>query len=158
MNDERKKTVEDTIWCIIVGIVCFIFGMLVFAGYADAQGSIIVQQGDTLSSIAARYGTTVTALKRANGLSDDMIFVGQRLRLSGTMAIPTITPKRRTYHIVKAGQAWYSIARRYGVTSWQLARYNGQRMSDTLMVGQRLNMPPRLQPTPAYSSLWHSGR
>ena len=38
-----------------------------------------VVQGDTLSSIAARFGTTVTAIMQANGLTSDLIYVGQVL-------------------------------------------------------------------------------
>ncbi|NLZ51679.1 MAG: LysM peptidoglycan-binding domain-containing protein [Thermoanaerobacteraceae bacterium] len=40
----------------------------------------IVRAGDTLSQIAARYGTTVAAIMRANNLTNaDLIFVGQVL-------------------------------------------------------------------------------
>jgi hypothetical protein len=38
-----------------------------------------VVQGDTLSGIAARFGTTVGAIKSANGLTSDLIYVGQVL-------------------------------------------------------------------------------
>lgn len=38
-----------------------------------------VVQGDTLSSIAGRFGTTVDAIKAANGLVSDLIYVGQVL-------------------------------------------------------------------------------
>lgn len=38
-----------------------------------------VVQGDTLSSIAARFGTTVPAIMQANGLTSDLIYVGQVL-------------------------------------------------------------------------------
>ena len=40
----------------------------------------IVRPGDTLSEIAQRFGTTVDAFVRANGIEDpDRIFPGQRL-------------------------------------------------------------------------------
>ncbi len=55
-------------------------------GYAAAQvGDNFhrVQRGDTLSGIAAQYGTTVAALMQINNLSDpNFIYVGQRIRLS----------------------------------------------------------------------------
>lgn len=41
----------------------------------------IIQVGDTLWSIAQQYGVTVDALKRANGLSDNVIVPGQLLYL-----------------------------------------------------------------------------
>ena len=139
---------------ILLVVLAIVLALLIGTNRAGAQGSIIVQAGDSLSSIAARYGTTVTVIKRANGLDGDMIFVGQRLKLSGVTATPTSTA-RRTYHIVQAGQTWRTIARLYSVTSWSLARYNGQRIGDTLMVGQRLNVPPKPQPTPTYNPYWY---
>jgi lipoprotein-anchoring transpeptidase ErfK/SrfK len=43
-----------------------------------------VQRGETLASIARRYGTSVSALVSANGLRNaNLIYVGQRLRISG---------------------------------------------------------------------------
>jgi D-alanyl-D-alanine endopeptidase (penicillin-binding protein 7) len=46
------------------------------------QATHVVRRGETLSSIAKRYGTTVTNLKRANGLRKNTIRIGQRLRVS----------------------------------------------------------------------------
>jgi len=46
------------------------------------SGSVTVHRGDTLAGIARRHGTTVAALKRANGLRSTQVRAGQRLRLS----------------------------------------------------------------------------
>lgn len=48
-------------------------------------GSIeyVVRSGDTLWLLAGRYGTTVDAIKRLNGLSSDMLSIGQVLRIPG---------------------------------------------------------------------------
>ena len=142
---------------ILLVVLAIVLALLIGADRADAQSPTyhVVQAGDTLSSIAARYGTTVTALKQANGLHGDLIFVGQRLKLSGTATATPTSTARRSFHIVQAGQTWYTIARLYQVTSWSLARYNGQRISDTLLVGQRLNVPPKPQPTPTYNPMWY---
>lgn len=74
----------------------------------------VVQQGDTLYSIARRYGTTVEAIKAANGLTSNTIFVGQRL------IIPTgsssTSNAQYTIHLVRAGDTLYSIAQQYGTT------------------------------------------
>jgi LysM repeat protein len=53
---------------------------------APASGeTYVVRRGDTLSRIAQRYGTTVTALARLNGIvNPSAIYAGQVLRLSGT--------------------------------------------------------------------------
>jgi len=44
----------------------------------------VVKSGDTLSHIAKVHGTTVKALKTANHLASDRIFVGEKLKLSQT--------------------------------------------------------------------------
>ncbi len=43
----------------------------------------VVRSGDTLTHIARRHGVSVAAIKRANGLTGDLIRVGQRLRIPG---------------------------------------------------------------------------
>ncbi|OJH36419.1 LysM peptidoglycan-binding domain-containing protein [Cystobacter ferrugineus] len=51
---------------------------------APATGSYTVRSGDTLSGIAQRYGTTVSALAQANGIRNpNLIQVGQKLRVPG---------------------------------------------------------------------------
>ena len=54
--------------------------------YSDAKSSGItkshkVKSGETLGSIAMRYGTTTNALKRANNLNSSLIRVGQVLKI-----------------------------------------------------------------------------
>lgn len=50
-------------------------------GGASSGSEITVQSGDNLTKIARRNNTTVSALKSANGLTSDMIRVGQKLRI-----------------------------------------------------------------------------
>ena len=64
-------------------------------GGAASGGIHIVQRGESLSSIAARYGTTTAALARANAISNpNHIYVGQRLILtsSGGASAPVPAP------------------------------------------------------------------
>ncbi len=60
-------------------------GLLLPAGLGTlwaADGSVhIVRRGDTLSGLAARYGVSVSSIKRANGLRSDLIKIGQSLRI-----------------------------------------------------------------------------
>lgn len=94
-----------------------------------------VSWGETLSSIAARYGTSWQALQAANSLRDpDLIFPGQRLVIRrGYSAASTA----RSY-TVRSGETLSGIAARYG-TSWQqLAAKNGLRNPNLIYPGQRL--------------------
>ncbi|HEU5319491.1 MAG TPA: LysM peptidoglycan-binding domain-containing protein, partial [Methylomirabilota bacterium] len=63
----------------------------------------MLQPGDTLSSIARRFGTTVEAIVRVNGLEDpDEIAVGQVLFIPTTGPIPSPTPPG-TAQVVRRG-------------------------------------------------------
>ncbi len=55
------------------------------AAGVSSSGAHRVERGDTLSELAARYGTTVDAFMRANPqIRDaDLIFVGDRLNVPG---------------------------------------------------------------------------
>lgn len=103
----------------------------------------MVQAGDTLFSIAIRFGTTVEAIRQANNLTGDTIYVGQ------TLVIPAggaPAPGAPTVHIVQAGDTLFSIALRYGVTVEAIKAANGLG-SDFIYVGQRLVIPAGGQPS-----------
>jgi murein DD-endopeptidase MepM/ murein hydrolase activator NlpD len=100
----------------------------------------VVQRGETLFSIAQRYGSTVDALAHANGLHDPTrIYVGQRLTIPGTDV--DVGPQATTSYIVQPGDSLMGIARRHA-TSWQsLARLNVLISPDVLYPGQVLRVP-----------------
>jgi LysM repeat protein len=55
----------------------------------DDWGLQVVQEGNTLFSLAQRYGTDVDTLMRVNCLNTFTIFLGQRLYVPGPAATPT---------------------------------------------------------------------
>lgn len=108
------------------------------AAQAFSGHSYVVKPGDTLYSIAARYGTTVEAIMRANGLPNATIYAGQ------TLVIPTggsgASASGGSY-VVQAGDTLYGIARRFGVSVDALAAANGISTSAFVYVGQRMVIP-----------------
>jgi LysM repeat protein len=55
-----------------------------------------IRSGDTLTSIAARYGTSVSALARDNGINNpNRIFAGQTLRVPGHSTVDSFEPAQR---------------------------------------------------------------
>lgn len=107
------------------------------ASAGGASGSTYtVRAGDTLSSIASRYGTTTSALARANGISNvNLIYVGQALKVSGV----TTTTTTSTY-TVRYGDTLSAIASRYGMSISALASLNGISNPNWVYPGQVLKL------------------
>jgi LysM repeat protein len=62
-------------------------------GAAVAAGGLtdyVVRRGDTLSKIATNNGTSIAALRSANGLRNDLLNVGQKLQIPGQAAAPAV--------------------------------------------------------------------
>ncbi|MGF1453296.1 MAG: LysM peptidoglycan-binding domain-containing protein [Opitutales bacterium] len=113
-----------------------------------ADGTYTVQPGDTLSRIASRQGTTISALRRANNLSGDLIRVGQVLTIpgGGTAAPPSnsnpapSTGDGGTYE-VKPGDTLGVLSQRFGVSVAELQRANNLSDPRQLRAGQQLTIP-----------------
>lgn len=116
-------------------------------GGADAVSDTkiyTVKAGDTLSTIASRYGVSVVRLKRANRLSGDSLRIGDRLEIPTQVTVsdePKRVAKSRT-HRVRSGESLYTIGKRYGVSVDRLKAANGLRRN-TIRVGQELVIPAR---------------
>ncbi len=101
-----------------------------------------VTPGETLASIAAKYGTTVDELMAVNGLTDpSLIFVGTTLRIDGPAAPVVGDDTTEASHIVVKGDTLASIARRYGTTIQRLADANGITNPNLIRIGQVLTVP-----------------
>ncbi|CAN5357149.1 LysM peptidoglycan-binding domain-containing protein [soil metagenome] len=90
-----------------------------------------IQRGDSLGSIARRYGTTVAVLRSANRLSGSLIRAGDHLM------IPRGTGAGAVYR-VRRGDTLSSIARAHGTSVNTLAAWNAMSLGDTLAIGRDL--------------------
>ena len=105
---------------------------------SPSTGSYTVQPGDTLYRIAARYGTTVTAIANANNIANpNLIYPGQVLVIPGGGSTP---PATRTY-TVQPGDTLYSIAGRYGTTVNAIVTANNIADPNLILPGQVLVIP-----------------
>ncbi|MEH7180581.1 C40 family peptidase [Neobacillus vireti] len=111
-----------------------------------------VVSGDTLSKIGVQYKMTVQELKQLNGLKSDMIYVGQKLKVSGQASVttpppapttqvvtPPAEPAKTTVYTVKSGDTLGAISSRHTMTVQELKNLNGLK-SDMIYVGQQLKV------------------
>ena len=117
-----------------------------------------IRTGESLSTIAAQHGLDVATIQRANRLRSTRIRAGDALlipvasapdeRYSGSVAqraavrqsrVEARSPElERHTHVVRNGESFWTIARRYGVEMRTLARWNGMGLRDPLRIGQAL--------------------
>lgn len=118
-----------------------------------------VKPGDSLWNIAREYGTTVDAIKSLNGLSSDLLRVGQQLLIPGS----TVPSTNQTY-IVKSGDTLYAIANTYGTTVDAIKELNNL-TNNMLSIGQNILIPetnqvskPTMYIVKSGDSLWRIAR
>lgn len=108
----------------------------------------IVRRGQTVSAIAQRYKTSISAIARLNGLRRNyMIWPGQRLKVPTRAGAASSSSPRRALvedgealaYIVKKGDSLYLIARDFNTTIQKIKQDNNLR-SDLLHVGQKLTI------------------
>jgi membrane-bound lytic murein transglycosylase D len=116
----------------------------------------VTEPGETLASLAARYGTNVMTLRMLNGLADGPLAAGTDLRVpSGSTQLPpkvmlaaarvdgpapALRKKRGKpeVHVVRRGESIWTIARRNNMDPRTLMRLNGKSAKDKLRPGERL--------------------
>ncbi|MFV8251748.1 LysM peptidoglycan-binding domain-containing protein [Aerococcus viridans] len=136
---------------------------------ADASNVYTVVAGDTLNKIAADFDTTAQNLRDLNGISGDLILVGQQLKVKGEVsqettveqtapvaeetveteveATPVVEETVNNYvadvngnYTVVAGDSINKIAGQFGVSASELRAQNNL-SSDLILVGQSLAIP-----------------
>ena len=115
-------------------------------GDAEAADTVIhtVSSGETLSSIANRYGVTVTRLKRSNRLTSNTLHIGDKLEIPAReqprASSSGVRAPQSKIHVVRSGETLSEIAESYGIGLSKVRAANGLR-SNNLRVGQRLVIP-----------------
>ncbi|MFA3777161.1 N-acetylmuramoyl-L-alanine amidase AmiB [Yersinia sp. 1652 StPb PI] len=107
-----------------------------------------VQRGETLSGIASQYGVSMALLRQNNTLKNDVVWVGQRLKVPASgSTVKAAAPKTQTIaknktvkHQVKRGDTLSAIAARYGVSMSEIERANKIK-SGNVQLGQTLTIP-----------------
>jgi len=131
----RKLSTRNWRRISIVLVLAFTMTMPVSA----QNQTYVVQRGDSLSRIAARFGVTLQSLITANNLiNPNLIFTGQVLIIPATGG--PVTPPVRTY-TVRPGDQLRFIAASFGTTWQAIAAANNLVNPNVIYVGQVLVIP-----------------
>ncbi len=118
----------------------------------------VVQPGDSLSSIATKFGISSITLIEVNNIQDpNALAVGDELLIPGYVAPATAgstgtagaasgataatAPGDEFRHVVRAGETLSGIAQQYGVSAASLAAANNIGVGDVIRIGQELVIP-----------------
>jgi LysM repeat protein len=141
---------------LLAGAVIAILSLLMLSGtYADTtrvDTTYVIQPGDTLTRIAARFNTTVAAIAAANNIPNpNLIYAGTTIIIPGGEGQPTPPaepppnptppPSDGGTYVVQSGDTLSAIARRYNTTVQQLVVLNNIANPNLIYAGQVLKVP-----------------
>ncbi|MGM9879035.1 MAG: LysM peptidoglycan-binding domain-containing protein [Bacilli bacterium] len=132
---QLKNNLDDYVEAVVKAVVDYIGVPYSLPGVS--ANTYVVKKGDSLYGIANKYDISVESLKNANGLSGNLINIGQ------TLVIPTssnVSPGDYVVYTVKSGDSLWNIANQYGVSVNDIVDYNN--LGTTLLqIGQQLLIP-----------------
>lgn len=116
------------------------------SGYSGATFSYTVEPGDSLWSIADKFGASIDSIRSASGLSSDFLQVGQVLTIPGSGAsydtgYTVQAPAGQSFsYTVAYGDSLWLLADRFGTSIDSIKSASGL-SSESLQVGQVLTIP-----------------
>jgi LysM repeat protein len=120
-----------------------------FSDNGNGYATYIVTRGETLKSLAARFGTSIGTLVSLNGIQDyNLIYEGQRLTLPSASGVPSPSaypqprPMSAGTYTVQWGDTLRKISARFNVTLADLEAVNPQvRNPNVIFIGQVVYVP-----------------
>lgn len=103
-----------------------------------------VRSGESLYSIAQRYGSSVSAIRQANGIRGNLIHPGQTLvvpRFGNNRPQQTHRVASGNRYVVQRNDTLWDISRSFGTSVDELCAANGLSRRSTIQPGQRLTIP-----------------
>lgn len=102
-----------------------------------------VKKGDSLWKIGKKFNISVSKLAELNGIDvDDIISIGQKIKVKDTAADTKLTPDKQTdiIYTVKKGDSLWKISKKFNTSIDKLTELNGIDADDILSIGQKLKV------------------
>jgi nucleoid-associated protein YgaU len=129
-----KETLMRRLFIIVLMI--FLSATL-FGGERHSRGFWHrVKWGETLSSIAVKYGTDLRVLAKVNHIKNI-----DRIRANRKLWIPGFKLVRARVYVVKKGDYLLAIAKKFNADVWSIASVNGLFDLNLVFPGQRIYIP-----------------
>ncbi|VEN74819.1 Lytic transglycosylase [Candidatus Desulfarcum epimagneticum] len=98
----------------------------------------IARPGDSLWTIARRYGTTAHKIRETNGMSTNRIQIGQRLKIPGTLGRTRTAKRRLKIYTTRIGDSPFTIAKRHNMPLTRFLKINNLDRKNKIFPGQTL--------------------
>ena len=132
---QLQNNLEDYVEAVVKAVTDYIGVPYKAPGVSD--NVYVVKNGDSLYSIANKFGVSVESLKSINGITGNLINVGQRLVIPSDAEV---NPGDYVVYTVKRNDSLWNIANSYGVSVNDIVDYNNLGTT-VLQIGQQLLIP-----------------
>lgn len=132
---QLQNNLEDYVEAVVKAVTDYIGVPYKAPGVSD--NVYVVKNGDSLYSIANKFGVSVESLKSINGITGNLINVGQRLVIPSDVVV---NPGDYVVYTVKRNDSLWNIANSYGVSVNDIVDYNNLGTT-VLQIGQQLLIP-----------------
>lgn len=132
---QLQNNLEDYVEAVVKAVTDYIGVPYKAPGVSD--NVYVVKNGDSLYSIANKFGVSVESLKSINGITGNLINVGQRLVIPSDAVV---NPGDYVVYTVKRNDSLWNIANSYGVSVNDIVDYNNLGTT-VLQIGQQLLIP-----------------
>ena len=152
-------------------LVCFLTTISIFAQTGRSTNSNVqdmeifyhtVESGQTVFSIAKMYDVMVIDIHRLNPGSEDVIKVGQQLkipqrRFEEKSILNVKSDNNHTVHTIQANETIFGLSRKYNVTEEQILQANPGLSNATFTIGKKIRIPKSVRQQPASEIVEKSG-
>lgn len=145
----NEKTIEDV---LLEGQELQIPSYESGTGSSTSGNEYTVKANDSWYKIAEQFGVSAKDLAKFNGKTlESVIIVGEKLQIPSSKtttedsneANSNTQTTAKTSYTVQAGESWYSIAKKFGVTSTSIANINSRTINDTIYAGETIAIPTK---------------